>query len=144
MYSVVDLSKMFNVSRKTVYEKLEKQEVKEYVFTDENGTLKLQQEGLSHFQMLIANSKVKPRLTSDKQEVSSDEFRDKYIESLCNQIDNQQKQIDNLNIIIENYASEFKRLVDVNKTLTLMLEKRLDTPLLPEKTSWIDKIFKKQ
>ena len=55
-YNVTELARIYGVTRKTIYTKLENEAIKEYVVATEDGK-KLKQEGLNLFNTIIANSK---------------------------------------------------------------------------------------
>lgn len=57
MYTVVQLSRIYKVSRRTIYRYLESSELQDYVTTVDN-VLQLKQEGLQVLNVLLGNSKV--------------------------------------------------------------------------------------
>jgi hypothetical protein len=89
VYTASDLSKMFNVTPKTIYKKLKDIKVKEFVVNTKDG-LRLQQEGFNHFQMLMADSKVNNRVTVEQLQVN-DSVKDDYISNLKVQIEDLKK-----------------------------------------------------
>jgi len=68
MYSVAELSKIFNTSRKTMYIKLKEPEIREFVYQAEKG-LRLKQEGFNVLQVLLSKSKLAANVT---EEVNND------------------------------------------------------------------------
>jgi len=81
MYSVTELSKMYDVTRKTMYTKLECEDIQPYLIKDKRG-LKLEKEGLNVLNNIMADSRPKQEVNN---EVNND-YKDEYIQALKEQI----------------------------------------------------------
>jgi tRNA uridine 5-carbamoylmethylation protein Kti12 len=142
MYSVTELAKIFNTTRKTIYTKLETDNIQSYVEDTKQGK-RLKKEGFNILQLLMSESKV----TEDKQNNSVT-----YTEHIQDHINSLKSQIETLRIDkdkqIEELKEEIKYFKEEKKTEVEFLREQLkQTQLLTEtkkqeKKSFWDKLFK--
>jgi ATP phosphoribosyltransferase len=107
MYSVTELAKMFKTTRKTIYTKLNTENIQEYVENTKNGK-RLLENGLSEFQLIMANSKISQENQNqefDTKHKSNDyysPFTHDYINQLKEEITELKKDKEYLRIQLNN------------------------------------------
>jgi hypothetical protein len=112
MYTPKELSKIYDVSLKTIYSKLKNEKVKDFVLDTKEGK-RLQEEGFNEFQMLMVESRVSNRVNVKTSKVNNsvnDTVNTEYIDSL-------KEQIEFLKEDRKNLMDQNKNLLDQNKTL---------------------------
>jgi peptidoglycan hydrolase CwlO-like protein len=130
-YGITELAKMFNTTRATIYRKLEQEYIKEYVIQTTKGK-KLLQEGLSHFQILMAES----RVTNNQKKEPSNDFKDEYIDNLKKQVDSLSKDKENLYKEIEEKNNQLNNAYQIiNNSQKLLSESNEKIKLLEDKES---------
>jgi hypothetical protein len=130
-YGITELARMFKTTRATIYRKLDTDSIQQYVIQSQKGK-KLLQEGLTQFQLIMAESKV----TNIQKKDEKKDLTDDYINNLKNQIDSLSKDKENLYKEIVEKNSQ-KLLTESNEKIKLLEEKKLKD----KKTIW--DIFKK-
>lgn len=140
MYTVTELSKIFGVSRNTIYAKFATKELAQHVKQTEQGK-RLDQEGFGVLQLTLSTSKtaqVNTILTpqnehENEKSVNSETYIDKYIESL-------EKQIEELKKEKQDIQSKYDGLINVLIEQQTAQQKLLSTEKPPKK-KWFD-LFK--
>jgi len=122
-YTVTELAKLFQVTRKTIYAKMEHEVINKYTLTTEQGK-RLSAEGLPYLKELLVNSKVNTEGTQSKQP----DYTELYIRSLLDQIDFLKDQL--------------QACQEINRQLLVQLQNTQQL-LLPEKAGFFKKIFRK-
>ena len=117
MYSVTELSKMFNTTRATIYNKFKDVSIQHYVKDTKTGR-KLEKEGLSEFQILMAESKRYSKNTS-KNTVKNSSLNTDYIESLKEQIIELKEDKKNL---LEQIKTKDSQLENKNNTIKSQID----------------------
>jgi DeoR/GlpR family transcriptional regulator of sugar metabolism len=142
-YGITELARMFKTTRATIYRKLDTDSIQQYVIQSQKGK-KLLQEGLTQFQLIMAESKV----TNIQKKDEKKDLTDDYINNLKNQIDSLSKDKENLYKEIVEKNSQLKTAYNIiNNSQKLLTESNEKIKLLEEKklkdkkTIW--DIFKK-
>jgi hypothetical protein len=143
MYSVVDLAKMFNTTRSTIYNKLESESIQEYIITTKQGK-RLQKDGINVFQLIMAESKVVSNAT-DIQQINKqvdNNLNTDYIDSLNKQIEELKndktrlyKELDTKNDLLSQQQFQITDLINKNNNL-LLLEKNPEKDVKEKKKFW--------
>lgn len=102
MYTVQQLSKMYNCTRQTIYTKLEHEAIQQYLHKEGKG-LKLIPEGLSVLNTIISDSKIRqdiqqPYNDLDTKHTEKNKYFDMYVDSLKEQILDKDRQIEYLKL----------------------------------------------
>jgi hypothetical protein len=138
-YSVIQLSKIFNVSRNTIYAKLNSDELKEYVEQAEQG-LRLNQKGFNMLKIALSNSKNVTQMirssTADKKE-KFEHADNKIIEILESQIAELKQEKEDLKKEITEYRTKYDNIVN------MFIEQQNNQKLLQERNTSIWDMFKR-
>jgi fructose-specific phosphotransferase system component IIB len=131
MYSVADLAKMFKTTRKTIYTKLDTESIQEYIKETKQGK-RLLEEGLTQFQLIMADSKVLQDKQNSKQDTiqqSNDYYTthiQDYINQLKSEIDELKKDKEYFRIHLNNSQEMLKArdnlLENMNQQILLLQE----------------------
>lgn len=152
MYSVLELARMYNTSKQTMYTKVKSEEMKPYIIDGEDG-IKVDATGLNILNLIMANSKIAKGQVDgqDKAEVirkhtgETDDHLTHYINHLKQQIDELKKEKEELKrdkketqnkLEIEKQEIQVK----LDQLINLMINKQqqLEAP----KVSIFSRIFK--
>lgn len=149
MYSVLDLAKMYNTSKQTMYGKVKSDEMKPYIVNSEDG-IKVDPMGLNVLNVLMANSKVKKNSSSsqdDSQDDSEpihkhtgevDQHLTEYINHLKGQIEDLKREKQELVYKYEKEKQEYQLRYDQLFNLFIERQKLLEPP-----KGLLAKLFKK-
>ena len=140
-YGITELAKIFNTTRATIYRKLDTESMQQYVIQSQKGK-RLLQEGLTQFQLIMAESKV----TNIQKKDEKKDLTEDYIDTLKTQIDSLNKDKENLYKEIAEKNVQLNTAYDIiNNSQKLLTESNEKIKLLQEKkdkkTIW--DVFKK-
>jgi hypothetical protein len=132
MYSVAKLAEMYETTRQTVNEKFKLEELKPYIIEDKKGK-KLITEGLNVFNLIMADSKVKPLHQVDSQVDSpvtpeNIDYLTCYIDTLKTHINLLQKEKEYLIERHEREKNEMRNFYENIFKLFSDQQKRIEPP----------------
>jgi hypothetical protein len=120
MYSVADLAKIYNTTRKTIYKKMDTPSIKKYIKSTQNGK-KLMPEGFNEFQLLMSMSRVYTKSDSihevKSQKTEKVDIKDMYTKEHINDLKQQ----------IEELKNDKLKLFEELQNKNMLLEKALIT-----------------
>ena len=131
MYSALDLARMFNTTKVTIYKKLKDKSLLEFIKETDNGK-KLMQEGLNQFQLLMSESKVSYKVTNKQKKINlsftstdNNDYQDNYekIDSNFTKVNND--YIENLKEQIDYLKKDRERLLNQLEKKDEIIEKQI-------------------